>query len=76
MEGAHLHLSALQTERKRVDISTKEIIPADIPPQGAVTKWGHGATGLEVSSAWDGLGGPVGKVRQMAEGPPSSFLPL
>lgn len=43
----------------------KEIIPTNIPPQDAVTKGGHGATGLEVSSAWDGLGGPVGKVRHL-----------
>lgn len=57
-EGLACCLSALQTEWKSIDISTKEIILNNVPPQDSVTEGDHGATGLEVSSAWDGLGGP------------------
>lgn len=69
------------TEWERVictwlSISKKENVLANVPPRNTVSRGDHGATSLEFSSAWDGLGVVLGHVRQMAERPPNSFLPL
>lgn len=59
-----------------VNINKKEIILTNVPPHNTMTKGDHGATGVEVSWGWDGGGGVLGNVKQMAEWWPSSSLPL